>query len=142
VHLFNLLLVSRLRMATFLTANFMFVLVTHAICFIVLSCVVLCRHVCPANQDTARPTKFPCCCSNCLEHSYSSSALAIHQSRIIQSRVEKPSLQPSLHQPLRTICFKSEITLINQFISDSISSFWLGARRQTRLASESREVER
>jgi len=30
-------------------------------------------HVCPANHDTAaRPTKLPCCCSNCLEQSFSS----------------------------------------------------------------------
>jgi len=40
-------------------------------------------HVRPINQDTVRPMKLPCCCSNCLEHSSSSFALAIHQSTTI-----------------------------------------------------------
>jgi len=67
-------------------------------------------HVRPANQDTAQPTKLPCCCSNCLGHSSSSSALAIYQSRTIQSWVKNLSLQSSL--TLRTICFKSELTYL------------------------------
>jgi len=68
-------------------------------------------HVHPANQDTAWLAKVPCCCCNCLEHCSSLSALAIHLSRTI-IWVEIPSLQPSLHQPLRTICFKSELTYL------------------------------
>ena len=50
-------------------------------------------HVRPANQDTTRQTKLPCCCSNYLEQSSSSFALVIYQSRTIQSWVENPSLQ-------------------------------------------------
>jgi len=38
--------------------------------------------------------------------------LNIHQSRTIQSRVENPSLQPSLQHPLRTFCFKSVLYLL------------------------------
>jgi len=59
-------------------------------------------HVRPANQDTARPTKLPCCSSNCLDQSSSSSALAIYQSRTIQRWVENPSRQSSLCLPPRT----------------------------------------
>jgi len=62
-------------------------------------------HVRPANRDTARPTKLPCCCSNCLEQSSSSFALVIHQSRTFKSWVKNQSLQSSLHQPMRTICY-------------------------------------
>ena len=39
-------------------------------------------------------------------------AVVIHQSRTIQSCAKNPSLQPSFHQPLRTICFKSELTYL------------------------------
>ena len=77
----------------------------------------------PVEQTSVRPIMVACssrepghssadetCCSNCLEQFLSSSTLTIHQLRTIQSWVENPSLQSSLRQPLRTICFKTEFT--------------------------------
>jgi len=61
-------------------------------------------------------------CSNCLEHSCSSFALAIHQSRTIQSLVENPSLQSSLweHFVLRVDLLTYLLTfnsIVNKFLS-------------------------
>ena len=83
-------------------------------------------HVRPVNQDTTRPTKLPCCCSNCVKQSSSSSALAIHQSMTIQSFFENTSLQSSVRQPLRTICFKSEPTYLLTYllILKCVNLYW------------------
>jgi len=83
-------------------------------------------HVRPANQDTTRLMKLPCCGSNCLEQSSSLSALPIYQLRTFQSWVNQ-SLQSSLHLPLRTFCFKNELAYLKVSIiqlTQHLSSQW------------------